>query len=253
MNVVTRLIPRMEPKDPSMESCVESLSLLLTNEDPQIAEPAMKCFVALADRFIRRGKDPAPIVGKGLVEELMKRLSMIGKPLPSAQAGGATPEKPSSHSVNTIVNLLSTLCRGSPTITHVSAFYFFSSILSPSSKLSLSFAPFVSFLVCFVFPSLSSVLLPSLHPCLSICLSHFPSLPSLLPSPILFRFPPSHSSVPLLSTSLPPLLALFHSSVPLPPLLFFPSSVSLPSQVPPFHHFICLTLYQIPSSVTVAV
>ncbi len=121
MNVVTRLIPRMEPKDPSMDSCVSSLSLLLTSEDPQVAEPAMKSFVALADRFIRRGKDPAPIVGKGLIEELMKRLSQIGKPLlPSAQGGGATAEKPSSHSVNTIVNLLSTLCRGSPAITHVS-------------------------------------------------------------------------------------------------------------------------------------
>lgn len=120
MNVVTRLIPRMEPKDPSMDSCVSSLSLLLTSEDSQIAEPAMKCFVALADRFIRRGKDPAPIVEKGLIEQLMRRLSHIGKPLTSAQGGGVTPEKPSSHSVNTIVNLLSTLCRGSPTITHVS-------------------------------------------------------------------------------------------------------------------------------------
>ena len=135
MNVVTRLIPRMEPKDPSMDSCVESLSLLLANEDPQISEPAMKCFVALADRFIRRGKDPAPIVGKGLVEELMKRLSQIGKPLPSAQMGGATSEKPSSHSVNTIVNLLSTLCRGSPTITHVSSIY------SPSPPPPSTFIP----------------------------------------------------------------------------------------------------------------
>lgn len=123
MNVVTRLIPRMEPKDHAMDSCVSSLSLLLANEDPQISEPAMKCFVALADRFIRRGKDPAPIVEKGLIEELMRRLSQIGKPLSSTSQGGgsgATPEKPSGHSVNTIVNLLSTLCRGSPTITHVS-------------------------------------------------------------------------------------------------------------------------------------
>lgn len=120
MNVVTRLIPRMEPKDATMESCVSSLSVLLTNEDPQISEPAMKCFVALADRFIRRGKDPAPIAKKGLIEELLKRLAQVGNPLPVTQGGGVTPEKPSSHSVNTIVNLLSTLCRGSPTITHVS-------------------------------------------------------------------------------------------------------------------------------------
>lgn len=121
MNVVTRLIPRMEPKDSSMDSCISSLSVLLTNEDTQISEPAMKCFVGLADRFIRRGKDPAPIAERGLIEELIKRLSQVGQPLTTAQGGGGgiTPEKPSGHSVNTIVNLFSTLCRGSPTITHV--------------------------------------------------------------------------------------------------------------------------------------
>ena len=56
MNVVTRLVPRMEPKDPALDSCVTSLSTLLQNTDPQISDPAMKCFVALADRFIRKGK-----------------------------------------------------------------------------------------------------------------------------------------------------------------------------------------------------
>ena len=120
MNVVTRLVPRMEPKDQTMDACVASLSILFVSEDPQISDPAMKCFVALADRFIRRGKDPAPIANKGMITELLKRLQHIGKSLPTAQGGGTTPEKPSSHSVNTIVNLLSTLCRGSPTVTHVS-------------------------------------------------------------------------------------------------------------------------------------
>lgn len=129
MNVVTRLIPRMEPKDPTMDDCVSSLSILLTNEDPQISEPAMKCFVGLADRFIRRGKDPAPIAEKGLISELIKRLSQVGKPLPVAQGGGATPEKPSGHSINTIVNLLSTLCRGSTAITHVSLKHNYESLL----------------------------------------------------------------------------------------------------------------------------
>ena len=56
MNVVTRLVPRMDPKDASLDTCVASLSVLLQNKDPQISEPAMKCFVALADRFIRKGK-----------------------------------------------------------------------------------------------------------------------------------------------------------------------------------------------------
>ena len=50
MSVVTRLISRVEPKDPALESCVTSLSALLRHEDSQISGPAMKCFVTLADR-----------------------------------------------------------------------------------------------------------------------------------------------------------------------------------------------------------
>ena len=118
MSIVTRLISRMEPKDGSLESCVNSLSSLLQHRDPQISGPAMRCFMTLADRFIRRGKDPAPIANKGLVQELVSKLASIGQPVAVAQ-GGATPEKPTGHAVTTIVNLLSTLCRGSPTITHV--------------------------------------------------------------------------------------------------------------------------------------
>ena len=121
MNVVSRLISRVEPRDASLENCVASLSALLRHDDPHISNPAMKCFVTLADRFIRRGRDPAPIAEKGLIEELIQQLSQIGQPLAVAQ-GGATPEKPTGHTVTTIINLLSTLCRGSPTITHVSCF-----------------------------------------------------------------------------------------------------------------------------------
>ena len=122
MNVVTRLVPRMEPKDSTLESCVDSLSTLLRHDDPQISDPAMKCFVTLADRFIRRGKDPAPIADKGLIEVLIQRLSLIGQSSAVvAPQPGTSPEKqPSGHSISTIINLLSTLCRGSATITHVS-------------------------------------------------------------------------------------------------------------------------------------
>ncbi len=119
MSVVTRLISRMEPKDSTLDSCVASLSILLQREDPQISGPAMKCFVTLADRFIRRGKDPAPIAEKGLMEVMVQRLASIGAASATAPAG-STPEKPSGHAVTTIVNLLSTLCRGSCTIAHVS-------------------------------------------------------------------------------------------------------------------------------------
>ena len=64
-------------------------------------------------------QDPAPIADKGLIDELIQRLQLVGQPASSAQ-GAASPEKPSGYSVSTIVNLLSTLCRGSVTITKVS-------------------------------------------------------------------------------------------------------------------------------------
>ena len=112
MNVVTRLVPRMEPKDSGVDECVTSLSVLLEHSDPQISEPAMKS-------FIRRGKDPAPIASEGVQKVLIQRLTSIGQPSVVAQASGSG-DKPSGQSVNTIVNLLSTLCRGSPTVTHVS-------------------------------------------------------------------------------------------------------------------------------------
>lgn len=119
MNVVTRLVPRMEPKDSGVDDCITSLSFLLEHTDPQVSEPAMKSFVALADRFIRRGKDPAPIASEGVQKVLLQRLSSIGQPSVTAQASGSG-DKPSGQSVSIIVNLLSTLCRGSPSITHVS-------------------------------------------------------------------------------------------------------------------------------------
>ena len=118
MAVAARLIARMEPKDPALEPCISSLSSLLRSDDPHVSDPAMRCFVTLADRFIRRGHDPAPIARDGLVPELVGRLARIGAA--PALGGGAAPDKPAGHTVTTIVSLLSTLCRGSPTITHVS-------------------------------------------------------------------------------------------------------------------------------------
>lgn len=119
MTVIGRLVPRMEPKDASLDTCVASLSDLLKHSDPQVADAAMKCFVMLADRFIRRACDTAPIASKGLIDELVNRLGAAGSQLtPGGQSGG-TAEKPSTQTVSTIVNLLATLCRGSASITHV--------------------------------------------------------------------------------------------------------------------------------------
>jgi E3 ubiquitin-protein ligase HECTD1 len=126
MNMVTRLVPRVEPKDSALEDCVASLSQLLQNSEPHISDPTLKCFMMLADRFIRRGRDPAPIAENGLLPELIGRLKSLnvggGGPSSSASSTsgpiGTTPERPSGHTVTTIVSLLSTLCRGSPTITN---------------------------------------------------------------------------------------------------------------------------------------
>jgi len=127
MAVVSRLCTKMEPQDPSLPTCVEALSTLLKHEDSHVADGALRCFASLADRFTRRGVDPAPLAEHGLVSELLTRLSNAAGPATSTCAGPGTPgvntttttpETKSSASVSTIISLLSTLCRGSPSITH---------------------------------------------------------------------------------------------------------------------------------------
>ncbi|XP_060789894.1 E3 ubiquitin-protein ligase HECTD1 isoform X5 [Neoarius graeffei] len=129
MAVVSRLCSKMEPQDSSLETCVESLSSLLKHEDHQVSDGALRCFASLADRFTRRGVDPAPLAKHGLSEELLSRMAAAGGSAagPSStckpgrtSAGGApsTPDSKLSNQVSTIVSLLSTLCRGSPLVTH---------------------------------------------------------------------------------------------------------------------------------------
>ncbi|XP_068683255.1 E3 ubiquitin-protein ligase HECTD1-like isoform X4 [Montipora foliosa] len=120
MNVVSRLCGRMEPQDTNLEACVKSLSTLLKHEDPYVSDGALRCFASLADRFTRRGVDPAPLAEHGLSSELLERLaSAAASAAEKAGSSGATPDaKSSSTSVSTIVSLLSTLCRGSPSVTH---------------------------------------------------------------------------------------------------------------------------------------
>jgi E3 ubiquitin-protein ligase HECTD1 len=129
MAVVSRLCTKMEPHEASLAACVAALSQLLKHEDPHVADGALRCFASLADRFTRRGVDPAPLAAHGLVNELLVRLSAAAATpaacpsTPGASAGAAasaaTPEaSKSAASVSTIISLLSTLCRGSPGITH---------------------------------------------------------------------------------------------------------------------------------------
>lgn len=81
----------------------------------------MRCFASVADRFTRRGMDPAPLAKHGLIEELLERLAKAGTSgtdRPSVNTGTPDP-KNASPSVTTVISLLSTLCRGSPVITEV--------------------------------------------------------------------------------------------------------------------------------------
>ncbi|XP_055645002.1 E3 ubiquitin-protein ligase Ufd4 isoform X2 [Toxorhynchites rutilus septentrionalis] len=151
MAVVSRLCTKVEPQGANVQTCVESLSTLLQHEDPLVADGALKCFASVADRFTRKGVDPAPLAEYGLVTELLNRLSNAAGPQTTAAAAGtssnalaggqansqeavaASPPQlsssapknqgvteagRSSQSIATTISLLSTLCRGSPSITH---------------------------------------------------------------------------------------------------------------------------------------
>uniref|UniRef100_A0A182K5I5 E3 ubiquitin-protein ligase n=1 Tax=Anopheles christyi TaxID=43041 RepID=A0A182K5I5_9DIPT len=158
MAVVSRLCTKVEPQGANVQTCVESLSTLLQHEDPLVADGALKCFASVADRFTRKGVDPAPLAEYGLVKELLNRLSNAagGPQISSGGGGGGTgsaaissslgtnssshPDSSpsaaqlsssapksaqgameagrSSQSIATTISLLSTLCRGSPSITH---------------------------------------------------------------------------------------------------------------------------------------
>ncbi|KAB7498063.1 E3 ubiquitin-protein ligase HECTD1 [Armadillidium nasatum] len=124
MSVVSRLCGKIDPSDSNLLPCVESLSTLLQHEDQHVADGALRCFASLADRFTRRAQDPAPLGHHGLVNHLLTRLSSTAPPSNSSGSSSShalpssTPEtNKSSASVSTVISLLSTLCRGSPSIT----------------------------------------------------------------------------------------------------------------------------------------
>lgn len=126
MAVVSRLCAKMEPHDNSLNGCVEALSTLLKHDDSHVSDGALRCFASLADRFTRRGIDPAPLAEYGLLDQLLIRLSTansshhLNATLSASVTplAAATPETKTSSSVSTVISLLSTLCRGSPSITH---------------------------------------------------------------------------------------------------------------------------------------
>lgn len=137
MIVVSRLCSKVEPQGANIQSCVESLSTLLQHEDTLVADGALKCFASVADRYTRKGVDPAALAEYGLVDHLINRLSNAGGSVGASTSSGssqsqnklsvATPNAPktsvvdpnkSPQSIATTISLLSTLCRGSPSIAH---------------------------------------------------------------------------------------------------------------------------------------
>lgn len=140
MIVVSRLCSKVEPQGANIQTCVESLSTLLHHEDSLVADGALKCFASVADRYTRKGVDPGPLAEYGLVDHLINRLSNAGggnavattssgasqnqnklnvasSSTNAPKAPGTDPNK-SSQSIATTISLLSTLCRGSPSISH---------------------------------------------------------------------------------------------------------------------------------------
>lgn len=139
MSVVTRLCGKMEPSDPSLDFCVETLSELLKHEDNFVADGALRCFASLSDRFTRKNVDPAPLAKYGLVDELIRKLGdsvMFNNTNKWSQQSNLTNNLNQSHdsnqlnnsagnnsqraaivSISTLTGLVSTLCRNSSIIT----------------------------------------------------------------------------------------------------------------------------------------
>jgi len=122
MSVVARLCAKMEPNDPTLEQCVDSLSVLLQAEDSYVADSALRCFACLADRFTRRGVDPAPLAKHGLSNVLLNKLASSALQYSIDKQSGVQATSPDTRSnagnVSIVVSVLSTLCRGSPSVTH---------------------------------------------------------------------------------------------------------------------------------------
>ena len=90
----------------------------------KVADTALKCFACVTDRFTRKGVDPAPLAKHGLTDELLKKLvssaMACGNNTSTSMNASMSESRSSSGNVSIIVSVLSMLCRGSPSITHVS-------------------------------------------------------------------------------------------------------------------------------------
>lgn len=89
----------------------------------QVADSALRCFACLADRFTRRGVDPAPLAKHGLANVLLEKLASSAQQYSAEKQSSVPATSPDTRSnagnVSIVVSVLSTLCRGSPSVTHV--------------------------------------------------------------------------------------------------------------------------------------
>ena len=89
----------------------------------QVADSALRCFACLADRFTRRGVDPAPLAKHGLSKVLLDKLASSALQYSIDKQSSVPATSPDTRSnagnVSIVVSVLSTLCRGSPSVTHV--------------------------------------------------------------------------------------------------------------------------------------
>ena len=116
MSVISRLCSRVEPADTSMPVVVESLSFLLKHDDQLVRESSLKCLATVAERYTRRGTDPALLVEGGLIDDLLFCLSSVDR---NESQGGTANVNEQTSLVTLSISLLSILCRGSPHVTHV--------------------------------------------------------------------------------------------------------------------------------------
>lgn len=117
MSVITRLCSKVEPEDANLDKCCCDLGALLSHEDPKISECALRCFAALADRFVRKSLDPITIAGSSnLVEHLLDSLISTKSSTNKAnEEKSITNRTPAFISI--VLLLLSNLCRGSAAVT----------------------------------------------------------------------------------------------------------------------------------------
>lgn len=61
MAVVSKLCSKIELNDTNLSACSRDLGDLLGHDDEKVAECALRCFVAMTDRFLRRQIDPVEL------------------------------------------------------------------------------------------------------------------------------------------------------------------------------------------------